>query len=322
MAYTATPRFGSPDMWQKTQTKSPSAYQASTPVSYTNYAPTPPPPPKAPAAPQPTPSQPAQPAPQPATPSYDYSMDPILNQILALSTQQRSGATSSALAAKKQLAIDYGDSALARSLGDDATATAAEGNPFSVRKQLQTGYERGTEDLTTGYERDKTARATNYERDVESTREDYNKRNLFYSGHFGQAKDRAASDYQQQTGYADTDFQRALQRGTFDYQGALYGAGREQQGLLGQIDSGLLQALLAADQADIGGQSDAYGRALQFALTNGIDPGAAPAAQPDPVAQQLAAPPPPVQLAPPAETAAQRALRLRSEALNRQYGLG
>ena len=92
--------------------------------------------------------------------SYNYATDPLLQQVQALGTQSRQGAESQALALKKQTAIDYGDEALARSLGDESTALAAKNNPNSVRAQLQKSYQDAQTDLEN----------------------QYNEQNLFYGG--------------------------------------------------------------------------------------------------------------------------------------------
>lgn len=63
---------------------------------------------------------------------YDTSGDPTLQRILALGQQRKDDAEAEALRLRKQLAIDYGDSELARSLGlDEETIAAAAQNPFS-----------------------------------------------------------------------------------------------------------------------------------------------------------------------------------------------
>ena len=83
--------------------------------------------------------------------SYNYATDPLLQQVAALGTQSRQGAESGALALRKQTAIDYGDEALARTFGDEATAVAARNNPNSVRAQLQKSYEEAQRDLENQY---------------------------------------------------------------------------------------------------------------------------------------------------------------------------
>lgn len=109
---------------------------------------------------QPTPASPAAPRPPAAAAAgvappaigYDYNTDPILNQIQALSTRQRGDAQSTALKLKKQTAIDYGDSGYARNvLQDEATALAAEGNPYSVTAQLKHSYDTGSHNLDEQY---------------------------------------------------------------------------------------------------------------------------------------------------------------------------
>lgn len=122
------------------------------------------------------PQQAQAPPPTPPGLSYDYSADPILNQISALSSQGRADAQSNALMLKKQLAIDYGDPALANTLGDPNTAQAADSNPFSVRKQLAKSYDTGQHQLD----------------------ENYNQQNLFYSGARAKGLGDFANEYQGQ----------------------------------------------------------------------------------------------------------------------------
>lgn len=139
-------------------------------------APAPPPhPAAAPAATQrPATTQPAQQPIQQPQFTYDYSSDPVLQQIQALGTQGRADVESGTLAAKKRVAVDYGDSDLARTLGEDATAQAAAGNPNSVFGQLRKGYDTGVHNLD----------------------EQLNNENLFYGGNRIVRQGQAANDYQ------------------------------------------------------------------------------------------------------------------------------
>lgn len=192
-----------------------------------------------PAAPRP-PMSAQQPANAPSTASpaaaptvqqaYDASTDPVLQQIRALTGKGRAAAESGAAAARKQLAISYGDDALARLFGDDATAAAARNNPFSVAAELARAYKRNDEDIV----------------------EDYNKRNLFYSGARGKAHSREAENYQRRSFMAES----------------------EKQQRLAAIQAELMQQLLGYDREDIEGLQGAYGRASDRALQFGIDPGA------------------------------------------------
>jgi hypothetical protein len=95
---------------------------------------------------------------------YDYT-DPILQKIQAISTQARQDALASALSARKQLAIAYGDTAgvLEGDQFDQSTADAARNNPFSILAELQRGHERGAHQID----------------------ENTNTQNLFYSGERG-----------------------------------------------------------------------------------------------------------------------------------------
>jgi hypothetical protein len=141
--------------------------------------------------PRAAPAPPAQqPNTNPAAPTvaYDYSADPVLNQIQAIGVQDRASAEANALRLKKQLAIDYGDPDLANQLGDTNTAQAATDNPFSVRQQLATSYQRGQ----TGLE------------------DQYNKANLFYGGARIKGLGDLANQYQGQLAGALGQEQSAL----------------------------------------------------------------------------------------------------------------
>lgn len=124
----------------------------------------PPPPPGPPAQPQPPTQQPFvwNPGPMPTT--FDYSADPILQQITmqqGLAVQQ---AQSDALARQKADLIAYGDPNLAMSLlGDQGTAEAAAANPTSTLAQLAAQNKANVRDIN------------------EST----NKQNLAYSSELG-----------------------------------------------------------------------------------------------------------------------------------------
>lgn len=90
--------------------------------------------------------QPAAAAPQraPFDPSsVDYSNDPILARVRALSQQNVQAAEADALAQKEQLAIGYGDPEFAKSMGLGETyAGAASANPFGTVQELARTYKR------------------------------------------------------------------------------------------------------------------------------------------------------------------------------------
>lgn len=113
--------------------------------------------------------------------AYDPSADPVLQQILATGVTSRQGAEAGALAAKKQLALQYGDVSLANQIGDTATAQAAGANPYAVFPQLKKNYDQ------TAQQADQT----------------YNANNLFYSGARevgqGQLADQYGANVAQQT---------------------------------------------------------------------------------------------------------------------------
>lgn len=155
---------------------------------------------------------------------FDYTTDPILQQIQQLAIQSRADAETNALAAKKQLAIQYGDTALADQIGDTNTRQAAEQNPYSVYGTL----------------------SKNQGRDTAGLDENLNKNNLYYSGARIVQQHDLADQYGQQ---------RALAAGA-------------EQTALGGIEQNRLSAYLAAHQNELQAHSDAYNRALQWALTN------------------------------------------------------
>ena len=134
----------------------------------------------------------------------------------------RGDASSQATRLRKEAAIDFGESGYARGqLGDEATALAAEQNPFSVRKSLERGYESSGRDL------------------LEALNDGRLGRNLLFSGERIRQEGELARSFQEQQA----------------------GAGREFQGILGGIESGLLEALMRAEQGDLSAEAGAAGRA-------------------------------------------------------------
>jgi hypothetical protein len=116
---------------------------------------TPPPPTSYPIGGAATPA--AAPAAQPASPSgsgstgttapdlshLDFSSDPILARIRALSQESISQAEADARAARTQLVIGYGDAGLANKLHlGGKVAQQAGGNSFGTLQELQRGYGR------------------------------------------------------------------------------------------------------------------------------------------------------------------------------------
>jgi hypothetical protein len=82
---------------------------------------------------------------------FDLSTDPIVQKIRALNTQQYGAAVAQTDAARKQTLINAGFGDLARAAqfggldnavtGDQATALAAEANPYSIAKQLSLAHD-------------------------------------------------------------------------------------------------------------------------------------------------------------------------------------
>lgn len=174
-------------------------YPDAKPIVYPGGAPTATATQPTPAAPAPAkaPSSATPPVPQAqSTPLYDYTTDPVLQQVQAQSAQASADADAAALEQKKQLAIQYSDPALATSLGDTATAEAASQNPYGYYNQL----------------------ATQQPKDALALDETLNKGNLFYSGARINQQSDLANAYGQQRATAAGNEQTAL--GQIDQQRA------------------------------------------------------------------------------------------------------
>ncbi len=138
---------------------------------------------------QPPAAEPAQPTPAAAPPTYDYTTDPILQQIMASQQMAISQAQAQALAQQKQTLIAYGDPGLAMSLlNDKLTADAAAGNSTSTLAQLA------------------AANASN----VRGTNSAENKANLFYSSDRGYQLGLAQQAYLQNQSDASNAVQGTL----------------------------------------------------------------------------------------------------------------
>ena len=118
---------------------------------------------------------------------FDFSSDPILQQIMAEAQRQMAEAQANALAKREQLAVAYGD---ASGLGlDKSYETAAANNPFSVIHNAKRSYDQG----------------------VVSLEDALNKDNLFYSGARGTKLGEAATGFQR-TNYGNQQrFRGSLQ---------------------------------------------------------------------------------------------------------------
>ena len=121
------------------------------------------------------------------TGGYDINSDPAVAAASGLAAKMRAMAQATALAKRKQAAIEYGETEGIEGL-DEATMKAARENPFSVTKRLQSGYETGVRDLDEGL----------------------NSANLFYSGYRGQQLGEAAKGFQQSKYNAATGFKGLL----------------------------------------------------------------------------------------------------------------
>lgn len=122
------------------------------------------------------------------TGGYDVSTDPAVARIGALSQRMRAEAQASAMAKKKQAALEYGDPTGVEGI-DEQTAKAARENPFSILKAMERAYSTGVNDLEEGL----------------------NKGNLFYSGYRGQQLGDAAHTYQQGRYDAGNRFRATIQ---------------------------------------------------------------------------------------------------------------
>ena len=112
---------------------------------------------------------------------YDYSTDPILQQIVAQQNMVIAQAQQDALAQQKAALIGYGDPHLAMSvLGDKLTAEAAANNPGSTLATLTAKQQSDTRDLN----------------------EAENKANLFYSSDAGYKLGQLGQSYLQQQAQA------------------------------------------------------------------------------------------------------------------------
>jgi hypothetical protein len=137
----------------------------------------------------------------------------------------RTQAQASALAKRKQAAIEYGDPTGVEGI-DDATSKAASENPFSVLKNLEHGYKTGTADLEEGL----------------------NKGNLFYSGYRGQQLGEAARGYQDSRYQAGTRFK-----------GLMTDIGDNLANALMNADMYEASAIMGSDGGSYGGGDDGGG---------------------------------------------------------------
>lgn len=183
-------------------------------------------------------SAPAPPAPpSPVTPGAgagaDYSGDPILAQIRALYGPGGSYLTSAQGSydeGRKRELINYGyDASLDSLYPDAATKAAAQANPYSILNQLSHANQQRETNLNEGY----------------------NKQNLFYSGHRGQALGENARAYGQEQ----------------------YGASQGVQNVLRGLAGTLAGAQSEAQNQIIGAEQAAAGRATDFALQYGLGGG-------------------------------------------------
>lgn len=114
---------------------------------------------------------------------YDINSDPAVAAARGLAAKMRAQAQATALAKRRQAAIEFGDPTGIEGI-DEETARKARENPFSILKNLEYGYTTGLEGLEEGL----------------------NAANLFYSGYRSKQLAEAARRYQQARYDASTQF--------------------------------------------------------------------------------------------------------------------
>lgn len=114
---------------------------------------------------------------------YDIMSDPAVAMAAGLAAKARAMAQATALAKRKQAALEYGDPTGVEGV-DEQTAKAARENPFSILRNLERSYMQGREQLEEGL----------------------NAANLFYSGYRGKQLAEAARNYEQSRYQAGTAF--------------------------------------------------------------------------------------------------------------------
>jgi hypothetical protein len=162
--------------------------------------------------------------------SYNISADPAVMAAQGLAAKMRATAQASALAKRKQAAIEYGDPTGVEGI-DAATSKAATENPFSVLKNLEHSYSTGKRDLEEGL----------------------NQSNLFYSGYRGQQLGEAARGYQGARHQAGTNF-KGLMTDIND---------RLAEALLG-ADAQEASAIMGSDGGYYGGGGDSYSAGVPY----------------------------------------------------------
>jgi len=156
---------------------------------------------------------------------YNLSTDPAVVAAQGLAAKIRATAQASALAKRKQAAIEYGDPTGVEGI-DPATAQAAKDNPFSVLKNLEHANTTGTRDLEEGL----------------------NSANLFYSGYRGQQLGEAARGYQNSKYQAATGFKGLMTDINDNLANALLNADAMEQ-----------SSIMGSDGGYYGGGGDSYG---------------------------------------------------------------
>ena len=157
------------------------------------------------------------------TGGYNISADPAVMAAQGLAQKMRATAQASALAKRKQAAIEYGDPSGVEGI-DAGTAKAATDNPFSVLKNLEHSYKTGTRDLEEGL----------------------NSANLFYSGYRGQQLGEAARGQQNALYQAGTGFKGLMTDINDQLAQALMGA-----------DAMEASSIMGSDGGSYGGGGDA-----------------------------------------------------------------
>ena len=177
---------------------------------------------------------------------YDVNSDPAVAAAQGLAQKIRANAQASALAKRKQAAIEYGDPTGVEGI-DEATGKAARDNPFSVLKNLEHSYDKGKGELE----------------------DDLNKANLFYSGYRGQQLGEAARGYLEQRHGAGNAFRGLMSDINDKLADALMQADSYEASAIGGSDGGGW----GGDDGGGGGGGNSYRTSPAFALGAHVRPG-------------------------------------------------
>ena len=185
----------------------------------------------------------------PSYSAYDFQSDPVYQQALALGNEGVSDAQANASAQRQQALIGYGyNDSLANLFGGDSNLIdSAKNNPFSYVSNLAHQFDQGNQ----------TADRT-YNENHAALLDALNKQGLFYSS---TGKNDLADALKR---YTDAQSESAR-----NYQSSLSSGASGLRSLLGQIDSGVLQAQQKAAADQQAAAQQAYINSLIAALNSG-----------------------------------------------------